>query len=187
MPLDGKQEQIGDLLVFNDSNMLIIEFKKDEESISSERSKFGSDEEWEEIKNTALNDYPIHNFHILMFAELKNENLLKLKAKTYWNHEHVNISDYNENSFKEYIENHGKTKDELNEYLDFLFASKKSKNGGSGITAESLHNCAIVSIADGKIKTLSLEEFIKGYNLELNKKLEEKPKNSQRRSFGMKM
>lgn len=80
----------------------------------------------------------------------------------------------NENSFKEYIENHGKTKDELNEYLDFLFANKKSKNGGSGITAESLHNCAIVSIADGKIKTLSLDEFIKGYNLELNKKLEKK-------------
>ena len=82
----------------------------------------------------------------------------------------------NENSFKEYIENHGKTKDELNEYLDFLFANKKSKNGGSGITAESLHNCAIVSIADGKIKTLSLDEFIKGYNLELNKKLEKKIK-----------
>ncbi|MBS6672659.1 MAG: hypothetical protein KH259_00840 [Haemophilus paraphrohaemolyticus] len=50
MSLDGKQEQICDLLVFNGSNMLIIEFKKDEESISSEKSKFSSDKEWKEIK-----------------------------------------------------------------------------------------------------------------------------------------
>ena len=64
-------------------------------------------------------------------------------------------------------------------------SEKKSKGASDGITANSLHNCSIVSIADGKIKTLSLEEFIKGYNLELNKKLEKNLKNSQRRSFGM--
>jgi len=33
MSLDGKQEQICDLLVFNGSNMLIIEFKKDENTL----------------------------------------------------------------------------------------------------------------------------------------------------------
>lgn len=185
MPLDGKQEQIGDLLVFNDSKMLIIEFKRDEKSLSSEKAKFGSEQEWIGIRDKAVNEYPIHNFHILMFAELQNESSLKLKSKTYWDNTDIGIYDYNEHSFKEYINNYGKPIEILKKYLNFLFSEKKSKGASDGITANSLHNCSIVSIADGKIKTLSLEEFIKGYNLELNKKLEKNLKNSQRRSFGM--
>lgn len=173
MPLDGNREKAGDLLVFKDSNMLIIEFKRNEESLDSEQKKFS---DWSKAKEEAK-QHNSNKYHLLVYGELQKEkNELSLKAKEYWERNDINELKFSESDFETYVKCNGKTFNDLKRYLDFLIKHKTPTNGTD--SSGGFSNCAIVGIAKGKVKTLSLNEFIE-YHQELKKALELKVSEEQ--------
>ena len=76
-PLDGNEEKAGDAIFGENENFILIEFKKDKDSIQDEQKKFL---DFTSAKNT-LSKKDEH--HILIYGEINNQDLI-LKAKTYF-------------------------------------------------------------------------------------------------------
>lgn len=149
-PLDGNEEKAGDAIFGENEKFILIEFKKDKDSIKDEEKKFF---DFASASNT-LSKKDEH--HILVYGEIDNQNLI-LKAKTYFSRNDIELSKKFSN---------GKTSKEFKKYLDDFLKSKKGSKveGGAGS-----YGLVAGLTQDGSItKCLTLEEFFAEKSLNLN-------------------
>ena len=166
-PLDGNHEKASDAIFSNDNHWVLIEFKKDKSSITSEQDKF---EKYQEAKIELSSK---DNHHIMVFGELNEEtNNIDLHAQTYFSEKVISQID---ETLKSGIET-----DEFKNYLDAFLKYKKGSlvedgSGGYGFVAGVTSNGDIT-------KCLTIEEFSKGVGISIE--LGQKPTQSQ--SYTMK-
>lgn len=164
-PLDGKQEKAGDAIFANESSWVLIEFKRDEESIASEIEKFTN---YSDAKKTLE---PIGSHHLIIFGE-SNGNQFSLQSQEYFSGKKVNIdqallSGAEKEEFLEY----------LHKFIDFKKQAKSGTGGYSFVAGVS---------SDGKVtKCMKLSEFGQALKLEheLKQKLQKKLEQSQEQSY----
>lgn len=154
-PLDGTHEQAGDAIFSKDEKWLLIEFKKDQASINSEKAKFIN------YMNArqALSNNDGHHLIVFGSAGEKIPPSVLLNYQTYFNA--AKKKDVNEvlasgiefKSFKQYVESFTKF--------------KKASNGGGGLSMNDFSLVAGIN-SDGNISQyLSLSEFQRQLNMEL--------------------
>ncbi len=168
-PLDGKEEKAGDAIFGKNEKFILIEFKKDENSIKDEQKKFFN---FNSAKQK-LEDKDSH--HILIYGEIDNKDLI-LNAKTYFSKNYIELSkNFTNGKILEDFKNY------LSDFLEFKKGSKTESGSGSygfvaGVTQE------------GNItKCLTLQEFDKEMSLNLNvkKNITNTQSNSYSRGLGM--
>lgn len=143
-PLGGIQEKGGDAILEKNDRWILIEFKRDYESLSSEADKFAPgkyNEAKEKLKTRGKH-------HFLVYGYL-NKSELDLKAQHYFDSKEIAIS--------ELIKEGTNETDFLSYYHEFI-ACKKSKDGssGGGIT------CVVGVDSSGKAsKVMSAHEYEK--------------------------
>lgn len=152
-PLDGREEQAGDAIFANENKWILIEFKKDEKSISSEKDKFI---DYEEAKTELLNE---DGHHFIIYGYENEENKLSLKSQTYFSEEKYTIL---------YSLQRGIEIDDFKIYLEKLLEYKKGSEIEGGTGGYSL----IAGISDdGKIsKCLTIQEFKNDFSLNMEQK-----------------
>ena len=115
-PLDGPEEKAGDAIFSKKNKLILIEFKKDLNSVRSERKKFHNFE----LARKELKDYDSH--HFLIYGLLDNNHFI-IKAQTYFSEQEIDVED---------ALYQGKTVNEFNKYLEKFLKLKGAsvKNGG---------------------------------------------------------
>lgn len=92
LPLDGHEEQLGDLMLISDANYLLIEFKRDIKSFQSEYAKYETQknpsdgmEKFEAIKETLTSKENIQKYphHFLVAGALKKGDTQSLELDIY--------------------------------------------------------------------------------------------------------
>ena len=104
-PLDGNEEKAGDAIFGQNENFILIEFKKDKNSIKDEQKKFIDFNSAKE----SLSSWDKH--HILIYGEVNSKNLI-LNAQTYFSEKNIQLTRKFSN---------GKTLKEFKKYLDSFF------------------------------------------------------------------
>ena len=154
-PLDDKQERAGDAIFSSDNKWLLIEFKKNSESIKTEKDKFND----YDAASTNLSSQDQHH-HIVYGSEI--EKHLKLNYQTYFSDIHKEnlsamlASGIEFSTFKTYIKN--------------FTAFKKLPAGASGSGGLNTDDFAMVAGVNNEnniVECMSLTEFKQEYNLEL--------------------
>lgn len=83
-PLDGNQEKGGDAIFANESSWILIEFKRNKESIGSEIKKFTN---FSEAKKTLE---PKGKHHLIIYG-LEDNDELHLNSQEYFSGEKIDI------------------------------------------------------------------------------------------------
>ena len=159
-PLDGDHEKAGDAIFSNVNTWVLIEFKRDKNTILDEFKKFTN---YESAKN-ALE--PIGSHHLIIYGDVENDNFL-LKCKQYFSGKDIPI---------EHALVSGTKKDSFINYLIRLVEFKKTSKGG----ASGYSFVAGVS-SDGSVtKCMKVSEFAEALQLEqtLQQKLQQKQEQS---------
>lgn len=153
-PLDGEQEKAGDTFLSSNEKWVILEFKKDFKSLSSEKKKYKD----YDLAVTELS--PSDSHHFLIYGQITNGKF-GLGGKTYFSNSPVSkISD---------IFNAGKEKEEFISYLERLIAHKSKVDESSGGSIGSYSFVAGIS-KDKKITScMNLYEFGLDHGLKLGK------------------
>lgn len=155
-PLDGAQERAGDAVLSADNRWVLIEFKKNATSISTEKEKFVSYRE----AHAVLSSSDAH--HHIIYGQESKESIqrLQLCSQTYFSGIRCDLdgilsSGINYDTFKMYVER----------YTKF----KKGPKGGSGggVTMDDLTLVAGVNTDNNIVECLSLTEFQRQLGLEL--------------------
>ncbi|WP_457570078.1 hypothetical protein [Desulfurobacterium sp.] len=149
-PLDGKAEFAGDALFVRKGKLVLIEFKRDESSISQEKRKFCNFEEAKRV----LQDKDDH--HYIIFGAF-NKNFT-IYAQTYFSNKKMEI----EEALKR-----GVDPEKFNEYLMKLLKFKnknKNQGGNSGSGSGSImpENYSIVAVVNSNgniVSCMSLSEY----------------------------
>ena len=153
-PLDDKQERAGDLVFGSDSKWLLIEFKKDSNSINTEKKKFND----YQAANEALSSKDKHH-HIVYGKEV--DNLLNLFCQTYFSSSYDSLSGMLAS---------GAEFDLFKSYIEEFTAFKKSPKGTSGSGGLNIDEFSMVAGVNNKgdiVECMSLREFKQEYKLEL--------------------
>lgn len=170
-PLGGVQEKGGDAIIKKDDRWVLIEFKKNHDSISSEVDKFALGK-YSEAKGK-LEERSKH--HFLVYGVL-NEDKLDLKGQLYFGTSEVNVEE---------LLNKGTDEETFLSYYHDFIGYKKSKEGssGGGIT------CVVGVDSTGKAsKVMSAHEYeetlilTKKLNLELVQRIQERQQQRQQRN-----
>lgn len=147
-PLDGNEERAGDAVFSSNNRWVLIEFKKDSTSISTEKKKFIN----YHAANTALASLDAH--HHIIYGQESKESIqrLQLCSQTYFSGVGCDLvailrSGTKYDAFKRYVE----------QYTKF----KKGPKGGSGggVTMDDLALVAGVNTDNNIVECLSLTEF----------------------------
>lgn len=156
-PLDGEQEKAGDTFLSSNEKWVILEFKKDFKSLSSEKKKYKD----YDLAVTELS--PSDSHHFLIYGQITNGKF-GLGGKTYFSNSPVSkISD---------IFNAGKEKEAFISYLERLIAHKSKIDESSGGSIGSYSFVAGIS-KDKKITScMNLYEFGLDHGLRLEPKPE---------------
>ena len=145
-PLNGLQEKGGDAIFANVANWVLIEFKRDFESISSEIEKFN---DYESAKSHFLEK---DSHHFIIYGEMSGKEF-RLNSQTYFSSKKEELevvlnSGVNETIFIPY----------LKKYIEFK-KSKKGTSGGGYSFVAGISN-------DGKVtQCMSLSEYIRARKL----------------------
>lgn len=149
-PLDGAEEAAGDALLGAERGWVLIEFKKDAQSISSERKKFRN---FEEAKEELCGS---DSHHIVVYGSLRGEgaDTFAVGGRTYFSSESVaSIDD---------LLARGANHADFLHYLAKLLEHKKAAEGvsGGGVSLESYSLVAGIN-ADGSVsQCMSVAEFV---------------------------
>jgi hypothetical protein len=156
-PLDGEQEKAGDTFLSNNEKWIVLEFKRDFESLVSEKKKYKN------YDAAKIELSPSDNHHFLIYGQIVDGSF-GLGGKTYFSNKPVcKISE---------IFEAGKEKEEFISYLEKLIEHKSKVNESSGGSVGSYSFVAGIS-KDKKITScMNLYEF----GLDHGLKLEPKPK-----------
>lgn len=156
-PLDGAHERAGDTIFSSDNRWVLIEFKKDADSISTEKTKFIN-------YNIAKNELSLKDaHHHLVYGQEGKESIqrLQLCSQTYFSGAGCNLAG---------ILNSGTEFDTFKQYVEQYTQFKKGAKGGSGGGGLSLDEFTLVAgvNADNNIvECLSLSEFQQQLGLDL--------------------
>lgn len=158
-PLDGMEERAGDAIFSADNRWLLIEFKRDLNSINDERRKF---DRFADAK-AALSSHSVHH-HLIFGHILDNQtSTLTLRTATYFGGKAASLD------LKELLCS-GIDVTEFRKYVTTFTSFKKSAKGSSGGVAwDSLATVVGVSSRSGQVtRCMSLDSFALEQNLELN-------------------
>lgn len=159
-PLDGTHELAGDLIASENSTFILIEFKADYSSITSEKNKF-EEGQYDEAKNQ-LSGHDDHHLIVYGAESTESPGQLILFAQTYFSEKAKAIRDiYSNGTEIGYFHSY------LQHYLEFKKISQKSSGGGG----RSL-NFAMVAAVDsetGKASAISLDEYFLTLKIEHTK------------------
>jgi hypothetical protein len=165
-PLDSGEERTGDAVFSSKNRWLLIEFKKDQSSISTEKKKFVN---YDDAKN-ALQEIDDH--HYIIYGQESKESIqrLQLVMQTYFSRKERELTDFLNSGaeyevFKEYVEQYTKFK-----------KSPAGGNGGSsgGVTMDDLALVAGVNTDKDIVECLSLSEFLRQTGLDQKLELDQK-------------
>lgn len=156
-PLDGAEEKAGDALLGTNERWIIIEFKKDIDSLESEKKKY---KDYDAAKNELSS---LDSHHFLIYGQ-NQEGTFSLAGKTYFSSEQVsNVSE---------IFQAAKEKNEFISYLEKLIKHKTKVEESSGGSIGSYSFVAGIG-EDNKITScMNLYEFGLDYGLKLEPKPE---------------
>jgi len=163
-PLDGVHEKAGDALLSNSEKWVILEFKKDFQSLASERKKYKN------YKAALLDLMDQDSHHFLVYGEFICGRF-DLVIKTYFSNKSVSNIDK--------IVGSGKLESEFISYLERLV---KHKSKGSGASAGSVGSYSFVAgiNKENKITScMSLHEFGLHHGLSLESEPELKQEKSK--------
>lgn len=155
-PLDGGEERAGDAVFSSDHRWVLIEFKKDQNSIYTEKRKFND----YAAACATLSSRDTHH-HIIYGQESKEPDpRLVLRSQTYFSErsydlEYILSNGEKFNTFKTYIE----------EYTEFKKGPGGGGNGG-GVTMDELALVAGVNTDNNIVECMSLAEFQRQHGLE---------------------
>lgn len=158
-PMDGNHEKLGDVALGVKSDFwVMIEFKRDFESIKSEEEKF---DDYSQAKN-ALNDKDGHH-HIVYGTQSMDDEAnayLSLRTQTYFSKQPNHLDG---------LLNSGKAFKEFSDYLNEFtkFKTKKDSNGSGRLVVEDYMMVAGVTTDGQIVECISMSEFRKEHNLEL--------------------
>lgn len=158
-PLDGNKERAGDAIFLHNNKWVLIEFKKDTQSIDSEKKKFKNFN----VAKFDLQDQDSHHF-IVYGSEVNGK--LELKGHTYF-------SEIEQKRITEMLAN-GKSIGTFKTYLNTFLKYKKpikgsSEGGASGLNAEDYALVAAINADGDIIECQSLSEFAsQELNIDLN-------------------
>lgn len=147
-PLDGNHEKVGDVIFANESSWVLIEFKRDEKSITDELDKFVNYAEAQQEFQS------IDQHHLIIYGDIINGKF-DLGCKRYFSGKNISLDKalYS-----------GVDKDKFLLYLKRFWAYKKQSKGGSG----GYGFVAGIS-SDGKVtKCMTLSEFAEAMSLQKN-------------------
>jgi len=146
-PLDGNHERAGDTILKNPQNRwVLIEFKKDKQSISDEKAKYDNYAEAKAI----LGNKDGHHFLVYGFECNKT---LELKAKRYFSESDVN---------PECILESGTSLNSFIDYINTLLDYKKQSDSSS-----PFGGVAVTAVTNEGIICTSFEEFQFSMNIEI--------------------
>ncbi len=168
-PLDGKEEKLGDTVISANSKWVLIEFKRDEGCLGSEREKFY---DYDEALRRLSND---DDHHYLIYGELNGS--FRLKCRTYF-------SAKNRDSIESALRA-GIDKSEFDKYVEEFTSLKKPHDGAGGAGGLSLADYSLVAgiSHDGEIVAcMSISDYQQSMGYEPEPKPIQQPRNS---SMGM--
>lgn len=159
-PLDGEEEIAGDNFISNNNNKwIIIEFKKDKNSINTETYKF---EDFKKAEQALINE---DQHHFIVYGGInKKSNKLDLYCQTYFSKNKLT-------KIKDML-NSGKDISEFKNYVRKFILYKKSNKGAtsSGNGKLNVENYAMVAAIDsnGNIEECqSFNEFVMNEELDI--------------------
>lgn len=156
-PLDGEQEKAGDAFLSSNEKWVILEFKKDFDSLSTEKTKYKN----YVAAETDLSGNDAH--HFLIYGQI-SDGEFSLGGKTYFSRNNVNNIDD--------IFSSGLEKKKFIKYLEMLIKHKSKSGSSSGGTVGSYSFVAGIS-KDNKITScMNLYEFGLDHGLNLEPTLE---------------
>ncbi|MGF6126890.1 hypothetical protein QF019_002099 [Pseudomonas frederiksbergensis] len=156
-PLDGNHERAGDAIFSHESSWVLIEFKRDQESISDELKKFTN------YANAKIAMEPIGKHHLIIYGGAIEDDFY-LKCQEYFSGREVEIDK---------ALSLGVQKDVFIQYLKMFIGYKKQSKSGSG----SFGFVAGVSSTGTVTKCMRLSEFAQALKLEkkIQQSLEQQP------------
>jgi hypothetical protein len=159
-PLDGNHEKAADTILASVKGWVLIEFKRYENQLDSEKRKFKNYDQAE----LSLSGQDSHHFLVYGVPEY---NKVGLKAKTYFSRGEVYV---------ESIIHSDVQYDEFNEYLRRFLSFKETGEGseGGGL-AKNYSHVAGVSGNGTITKCMSLEEYDMTFKLNLTPKKTQQP------------
>lgn len=171
-PLDGNEERAGDSIFAQDNKWVLIEFKKNVESLKNEEGKF---RDFEEAKEHFM-DKDSH--HFLVYGRMvENEQKFGVSATTYFSRNSVN-------NVKSMLSS-GLGGEEFFAYVkDFTSFKKASGESGGGLSFESYGLVAGVNSENQIVECVSLAELGKELGLDLTPEITPEPPTPSR-SKGM--
>lgn len=166
-PLDGEQEKAGDAFLSNNERWVILEFKKDFESLASEKKKYKN---YDAARNELS---PNDSHHFLIYGRIAG-GAFGLGGKTYFSNRPVSkISE---------IFEAGKEKEEFISYLEKLVEHKSKVSESSGGSIGSYSFVAGISKNKKITSCMNLYEFGLDHGLKLEPKPEIKREIKRERS-----
>ncbi len=154
LPLDGNEERAGDTILSSQNKWVLIEFKKDRQSISDEQSKFT---EYERAK-AALGSEDHHHFLVYGDQDMASRKLV-LRFCKYFSGKQSNLQG---------LLKSGAVYDKFADYLKRFTEFKRGRSGSSsgGLSMDDFALIASIN-NDGKIvECLSLSTYFKSLTLE---------------------
>ncbi|MEZ8724591.1 hypothetical protein ITG08_20975 [Vibrio cyclitrophicus] len=144
-PLSGIQEMAGDGVFSADAKLILVEFKRDLNSLKTEKDKFTN---YEKAKRKMRGR---DNHHFLVYGYVCDQKL-NLEARQYFSvskkHEPLSILDM------------GLENSEFIDYLKDLIALKKVDKRSSGKVSPEFIS-SVVGISSGNVSSISLTEYVK--------------------------
>jgi hypothetical protein len=170
-PLDGDHERAGDAIFSSQNRWILIEFKKNADSISDEKNKFLN----YVLAKRALSDTDKH--HYLVYGK-EVDNRLGIFCRTYFSDIGFDLSDMLTSGvefdfFVKYVE----------QFMQFKKTSYAGSGGGLNISDFAL--VAGINSDNNIVSCLSLSEFRHHLKLDLNKANELHQKREHERDRGM--
>lgn len=138
-PFDGlPEERLGDALTSFEGRAVLIEFKRDEDCLNSEKCKY---KDWDKAKEDSIAKDA--SFHLMVWGAL-SDGVFKLKKCTYWDiGNKQNVEVWGASSFGDYVKTYGIDSTRLKAYT--LFLQKNRKNSGGELSGGvDLNNCAVI-------------------------------------------
>lgn len=148
-PLDGIHERAGDLIFSPNNRWVLIEFKKDADSITSEKTKFTN------YSNAHAELFKRDAHHYIIFGQENNASpqLLQLCFQNYFSGKNLDLAK---------LLSSGIQLDEFKNYVEQYIQFKKTPKGGEGrggIEMDSFFLVAGVNVHNKIVGCLSLSEF----------------------------
>lgn len=151
-PLDGNAERAADLILSNVDKWILIEFKRSEAQIISEKKKFI------DYERARLDLCGKDGHHFLIYGYVDDCKEFSLKSSTYFSDDKVEINDVVKRGVSQY---------EFVLYLKKFLDFKETADGSGGGSVAPYPYVAGIAANGSIVKCMTLSEFSAQYDLQL--------------------